>query len=326
MVRKGFPILLAAALLAAVLFLSLKNRGDGRPEAGSFRYDLGSFAGTGPADYREAITVTLGDETPAGVAIGAEGRIYITAGASLLLLDGEGRRVGERTLSAPAGAVAAGLSGEIYLAVEDHIEVLLPGGDVQSWPSLGEKAVITSLAAGEDAVFAADAGSRLVWRFDREGRLLGSFGRRDLAAGDLGFVVPSPYFDLALGPGGDLWVANPGRLRLERYAPDGRLLEWWGKASLAIEGFGGCCNPSHFAILPGGSFVTSEKGLPRVKTYRGDGTYESLVAGPKAFRAGTAGLDLTVDPGGRILVVDPARRQLRIFERLGVAGKGEGGV
>jgi len=326
MARKSSAILLAAVLLAAVFFLSLGNRGSGRFEDPSFRYDIGSFTETGQAAYRELDAISLGEEIPAGVAVSEEGMIYVTVGSSLLLLDGEGRRIGEQQLPAPAGAVALGTLGEVYLAFGDHIEALLPGGEVQSWPSLGERAVITSLAADGGAIYAADAGGRIVWRFDREGRLLGSFGRRELAAGRIGFVVPSPYFDLALGPKGDLWVANPGRLRIERYTLDGRLLESWGKASLALDGFGGCCNPSHFTILPDGSFVTSEKGIPRVKVYRADGKLESLVAGPEAFRAGTVGLDLAVDAAGGILIVDPARRQLRFFRRLEQAVKGEGGA
>ena len=62
-----------------------------------------------------------------------------------------------------------------------------------------------------------------------------------------------------------------------------------------------------------GSFVTSEKGLPRVKVYGKDGTFKAMVAGPESFRPGTVGLDLAADSMGRVLVLDPARSQLRFF-------------
>jgi hypothetical protein len=80
-----------------------------------------------------------------------------------------------------------------------------------------------------------------------------------------------------------------------------------------IEGFCGCCNPTHFAFLPDGSFVTSEKGIPRVKVYDRLGRLAAVVAGPDRFREGVQGLDLAVDQTERILVLDPARRAVRVF-------------
>jgi len=80
-----------------------------------------------------------------------------------------------------------------------------------------------------------------------------------------------------------------------------------------LEGFAGCCNPSHFALLPGGGFVTSEKGLPRVKEYSPDGTLRTVVAGSEGFAPGSVGLDLATDPGGRVYVLDPVARAVRVF-------------
>lgn len=82
---------------------------------------------------------------------------------------------------------------------------------------------------------------------------------------------------------------------------------------MEIEGFCGCCNPSHFAIREDGSFVTSEKGIPRIKVYDRLGRLASVVAGPDSFDEGTVGLDLALDSAQRVLVLDPARRAVRIF-------------
>ena len=65
---------------------------------------------------------------------------------------------------------------------------------------------------------------------------------------------------------GLLRVVNPGRHRIEAYTFDGDLEFSWGKVSVGIEGFCGCCNPVNFAILSDGSFITCEKGLTRVAT------------------------------------------------------------
>jgi len=126
-------------------------------------------------------------------------------------------------------------------------------------------------------------------------------------------VIPSPYFDVAVDPDGFLWAANTGRHSLENYTREGKLRSSWGEFSMEIEGFCGCCNPSHFAILEDGSFVTSEKGIPRVKIYDRLGRLSSVVAGPDRFDIGTVGLDLALDSAQRILVLDPARRKVRTF-------------
>ena len=80
-------------------------------------------------------------------------------------------------------------------------------------------------------------------------------------------------------------------------------------------GFCGCCNPTHLALLPGGGFVTSEKGITRVKVNNDHGDHQSIVAGADVFNEGTTGLALAVNSDGRILVLDPVRGQVRTFAR-----------
>ena len=83
---------------------------------------------------------------------------------------------------------------------------------------------------------------------------------------------------------------------------------------MMIDGFSGCCNPTHFTILPNGDIVTAEKGLIRVKLYSKDGILKGVVATPEQFSEGTTGLDLVVDSRGKIFINDPIRKQVRIFE------------
>jgi hypothetical protein len=130
---------------------------------------------------------------------------------------------------------------------------------------------------------------------------------------DAGFVVPGPWFSVAASAD-ELWVVNPGRQRVERYT-EGLRTNTWGIASMEAEGFCGCCNPTHLVLLPGGGFVTSEKGIPRVKVYDTHGKLRSMVAGADAFEEGTTGLALAAAPHGRILVLDPVRGQVRSFVR-----------
>jgi hypothetical protein len=150
-----------------------------------------------------------------------------------------------------------------------------------------------------------------------------------------GFVIPSPYFDLAVASDGLLRVTNPGRHRIEAYTFEGDLEFWWGEFSSRLEGFCGCCNPVNFAILPDDSFVTCEKGLVRVKIYNHKGNFVGVVAGPEQlveggasrvseFGAGSGsreagaragGFDVAVDSRGRIFVLDTIKNVVRIFAR-----------
>lgn len=117
-----------------------------------------------------------------------------------------------------------------------------------------------------------------------------------------------------IGRQGELWAVNTGRHALEAYNSKGEQISTWERTSMSIEGFSGCCNPSSIAMLSDGSFVTAEKGLERVKIHLPSGDFKSVVAAPELFEEGTVGIDLAVDSNDRILVLDPAKKMVRIFE------------
>jgi len=132
-----------------------------------------------------------------------------------------------------------------------------------------------------------------------------------------------------------LRVNNPGRHCVETYTEEGNLELSWGKASAAIDGFCGCCNPINLALLPDGRVVTCEKGIPRVKVYSAHGEFESVVAGPESFpenaKAGSAedpsdgthaALDATVDAEGRIYILDTVTGEIRIMVKKTTSATG----
>jgi hypothetical protein len=204
----------------------------------------------------------------------------------------------------------------------DHIEVYAgTGRQLKRWDSFGEDAFITSVAVSGNDIYIADAGEKTVYHCNGSGALLKRIGEKDPARNIPGFLVPSPYFDLGPGIRGELWIVNPGRHRLCQFDRDGNLVASWGESSLTLEGFCGCCNPSNFAMMSDGSFVTAEKGIERIKIYRPDGSFACLVAGPDSFMEGTRGIDLAVDSRDRIIVLDPGRNQVRIFVKKGSANR-----
>ncbi|NQV02691.1 MAG: hypothetical protein HQ542_08605 [Bacteroidia bacterium] len=249
-----------------------------------------------------------------GIATDPTDRIYVTGADGVEIYSPEGTLISEFPFQDTAYCITIAPDGNLILGMMDHLEIMNPEGEIISrWEPESESSVLTSVATNGTDIFVADAGKKIVYRYDQEGTLLNRIGEKDSLKGIPGFVIPSPYFDLGMGRDDELWVVNSGRHLFEAFRPDGTLISTWGKAFMDVEGFCGCCNPSHFAMLTDGSFVTSEKGIERVKIYLPTGDFKCLVAAPYQFDEGTRGLDLAVDSRERILILDPWRNQVRIF-------------
>ncbi len=264
--------------------------------------------------YKEIAQIKLNLDSPNALAVGSDDRLYVAGDAELVILASDGQEVSRTSLNNPARCLTVAPNGSAYLGSEDHVSELGADGMVtHDWASLGERAIITSIAATESHVFVADAGNKVVWRYTSNGELLGRFGERNMKEGKLGFIIPSPYFDIAIGDNGGLWAANSGRHSLENYTLTGELRTSWQRTSYDVDGFCGCCNPTHIAILPSGAFVTSEKGIPRVKIHDRGGDFRTVVVGPEHFREGTLIADLAVNSKAEIFVLDSDNGQIRVF-------------
>jgi hypothetical protein len=203
----------------------------------------------------------------------------------------------------------------VYIGFKNYIgQYTQEGKLVKNWEPLGDSTVITSLAVTDTLLFAADAGKRRVLRYNINGTFSGSFtGKRDSA--DLhGFIIPSPYFELAVNADQELWVVNPGNHAFENYTFDGQLRGFWENSAMTIDGFSGCCNPAQMAVMPDGSFVTAEKGLVRIKIHKPSGELLSIVAPPELFKGETHAPDLAVSPSGDIYALDYERKMIRVFQ------------
>jgi len=282
-----------------------------------FEYDLEPIKKTDPTkiNYVQVDQIQLKHKKLYGLAVGPKDRIYVTGDNKLSIFDHKGGHLQSVVLDKYALCLAVSPQGYIYLGMSNYVQIYSPKGkQLHVWPDLNDQALFTGIAVTEKNVIVADAGNKRVLWFDCEGRLLKKIGKRDPEKGKTGFIVPSPFFDLALGTQDDIWVTNPGKHMIENYSIWGKFRSSWGKAGWNLEGFCGCCNPTHLAVMSDGRFVTSEKGLPRVKIYDQTGTFQSIVAEPKQFDEGTKGLDLAVDSENRILVLDPVRHAVRVFQ------------
>jgi hypothetical protein len=292
------------------------NRAPQSRERGArFQYNLDALQAV-PESLRIA-TETTGVPLPfresRGFALDDAGRLFVAGDNRVALLGADGTPIESVACQGPR-CVAVSTEHVVYIGLRDRLAVWRPGSkDVRVGDSLGEDSVLTSIAVSETAVFAADAGQRVVHAFTLEGRRSATLAEKREETGFPGLRVPSPHLDVAIDTFGALWVVDPGRHRLLSLADDGSVRTSWQRVGMTVDGFSGCCNPTDFAIMPDGSFITSEKGLVRVKRYRPDGEFDGVIAGPDAFRDGTVGLDLAVAPNGDVLVLDPKINRIRRF-------------
>ncbi|MDY7010376.1 MAG: hypothetical protein SVV80_06425 [Planctomycetota bacterium] len=307
---------------AAAVFVILKSDPTGK--GGSklskeFVFSDSEYRRTDPAliHYREVQRIETNFQSVRGLTVGPDDRIYIAGDRAVKVLGSDGKRISEIAMDDSPRCLAVSADGTVYVGMTDYVEVHSPQKPPAKWSSLGEKADITSIAISGDNVFVADSGNSVVLRYDSgtdiSGKIPGRIGRADKTKDIPGLLVRYAGVDVAAGAEGVLWVTNPGLWRVEAYSFDGDLKSHWGRQSEEIDGFCGCCNPTAIALLPGGAFVTVEKGLPRVKVYDDCGLFVGVVAGPESFPAGAVGFDLAVDSQGRIMVLDTAEKAVRIF-------------
>ena len=274
-------------------------------------------AGTaqGYAGFREVASFSTACRQPRGLAIALDGTVYVAGDRCVNVFSADGKPLSALTLDGEPHCLALA-NGLLYVGLQDRIEVYKGGALTARWGGFGPRAYLTALASAPTGLWVADAGNRAIrlLRFT-DGNTLATVGVADKAHGVPGLLIPSPHLDIAVDKAGLLWATNPGRYRVEAYSQDNRLQHAWGESSEAIDGFSGCCNPTNLALLPDGRVVTSEKGTPRVKLYNKEGKYLGLLADEDAFPPGDVGLSLAIDGKGRVLVLDPLRHCVRVFQK-----------
>lgn len=327
--RKRVPAWLwggiTVVVVAVVAALAISDR---RPEPPvSYELDLTKYQKVDPAlvVFDETGQIAPDVEHLRALGTGPDERIYVAGENGLVVYGLDGVEVARAKIDGRPDCLAVAPDGEILLGLRTHVEVLEADGTPKpAWDEIGGKAYITSIAVDSEDVYVADAGNRVVFRYDRTGKLLGRIGEKDAGRGIPGLIVPSPYFDVAFDNQGSLWVANTGRHGLENYRSNGDLMASWYRPSFSVDGFCGCCNPSHIAFRNDGTLVTAEKGLARIKLYSVDQKLIGFIADPKIFDDILEGAvlcdletplqDLAVDARNRVLVLDSKRNVVRIFE------------
>ncbi len=248
------------------------------------------------------------DGTLKAVAVTGTGDLYIGGDSFIACYDSNLNRIWN--IKTPDIITSMSFNSNIlYASTRETILLVNTKGEIiEEWGPYEKDPVITSVSSNDDYVAFADAANKRIFILKKNGEVIYMVGQ----AGDK-FIIPSPYFDVALAGGNTLIVANTGNHRVETWTFDGRLIDYFGTPGLAPEAFCGCCNPAHFYLTPEG-LITAEKGINRIKILKPTGEFVEFVSSKNDFVA-SAPLDIASQDGKTIYGANSADSKLYIFTR-----------
>ncbi len=306
--------LLALAALAFIVYDLLNSRIEVR-SGGDFTYDVQAYKQVNPAmiSHKEVRQLLLDCSKPGGVTV-FNNEIYFTADNDLYIVLPDGKQKSKHSFQNHINALTV-LENKIILLFNNHLEAYNSDYEMLfATAQENEKTVFTSLVVKDDVIFVADAGNKRIVRYHNDGSAAGEFKGAGSNGEAYGFIIPSAYFDMDVNRNNELWIVNTGIHTLQHYSGNGDLKTSWQATGINIEGFAGCCNPAHFCFQSDGSFVTSEKGMVRVKIYDAEGKFVSVVAPPKKFIDQGHAPDVAVLQDKTIVLLDYDNKMLRFFE------------
>jgi DNA-binding beta-propeller fold protein YncE len=242
------------------------------------------------------------------VSVTPTGNVYLGGYSFVSCYDKDLKLVWD--IKTPSPVTSLSYSGDtVFASTMEQILVMNQTGKIlNEWGPFEDSCIITSVSSNRKFVAFADAGNKTVFILDKGGEVKKIIGQNDKH-----FVIPSPYFDVALDNDNNLFVANTGKRRIETYSIDGVLKSQFGEAGTAPGAFCGCCAPPHFAFIPQG-FVTAEKGINRIKILNKKGEFVEFVNSRNNF-VKSIPLDLASVDGKTIYAANPANSKLYIFNR-----------
>jgi len=242
------------------------------------------------------------------VTVTGDGKILIGGESFIACYDSGFILQWEYKSSMPVSALTFS-QNKVYAVTGNLIEVInMVGEKTEEWGPYGDRSLITSISSNDTFVALADAAGKLIYILDKEGVVKHIIGQSEEP-----FIIPSSYFDVVLGDDNTVYAANTGKRRIEKRNIEGSLIDFFGEEGTAPGAFCGCCNPAHFAVVPGG-FITAEKGINRIKTLNVQGDFIEAVSFSNSFTPSIP-LDLASIDGSVIFAANPADSKLYLFKR-----------
>lgn len=247
-----------------------------------------------------------------GVAVDPDGNIWACGDGGLRKYTPKGDLLDSIATDAPVRTITFH-DDKRYLGVKNTVIVQnAQGNPVAVWDKLGAHANITSIVFKDDRAYLGDVGraeniGHEIIVTDMDGAVVKRFGSQ-ISDQVNGLHITGPHLDLAWHED-LLWVTNPGRHNVQAYNTEGTLKRVTGRQSFRYIGYTGCCNPSALAVLPDGTLITTEKGMPRVKEIDAEsGDFSIFVAAEDEWRKRNRkyayAVDVAVADDGTIYLAD----------------------
>jgi tripartite motif-containing protein 71 len=189
-----------------------------------------------------------------GVAIGKNDVVYTSEfrNRRVQRFTPEGKFLGGFTVQPFAGGLAVGADGTVYVGHWNSNKVAAysaSGRLLREWGKKGtadgEFQLPGSVALGPDGLlYVPDQGNSRVQKFTTEGRFVGKFGKHGSEPGEFGGGQPvggrfaGPQF-VAFDRAGNVYATDAALGRVQKFTPEGKLLDHWGSKSDGPGGFGG---------------------------------------------------------------------------------------
>jgi len=192
------------------------------------------------------------------------------------------------------------------------------GGCPETTPSPGTFCEPWDVAVGPDgAIYVADTWAHRVQKFTADGEFVtqwGSFGQHtvDDPLGVGAFYGPR---GIAVGSGGEVYVADTGNKRVQVFTPDGDFLRQWGGGGASL---GQLDEPVGLAVARSGEVYVADSWNFRIQVLERDGDplrswaiagWDNTTVEEKPY--------LALDDAGQVYVTDPGHYRVLVFDSEG---------
>ena len=169
--------------------------------------------------------------------------------------------------------------------------------------------------AADGSLFVADSRNHRIVHLDAQGLFLNAFGGYgNVMDGEIPGGLMNEPWGVAVGPDGNVYVADTWNHRIQVFSPDGQFLRMWSvfEVNGLPDGFWG---PRGIAIDQTGRVFVTDTGKQRVVVFDANGTYLTQFGG-LGLEAGNLDepVGIEIAPDGKIFISDTWNYRVQVFE------------
>ena len=169
--------------------------------------------------------------------------------------------------------------------------------------------------AQDGSLFVADSRNHRIVHLDSQGLFLNAFGGYgNVMDGQIPGGLMNEPWGVAVGPDGNVYVADTWNHRIQVFTPDGQFLRMWSvfEVNGLPDGFWG---PRGIALDASGRVFVTDTGKQRMVVFDANGTYLTQF-GSLGLESGNldepVGIEIT--PDGKIYIADTWNYRVQVFE------------